>query len=344
MAALTSSVLSSSVLSSSSTLSLLPGSSGPARYATLGLDLTGLGVRTDDLSDELPVEKADLARIASYTRAAHQAGVGLVCLDEAFRLRSDHAVRHHDWLDPLVAARRLAPHASAGLIAALPAGFDPDVIDGELTRAPHDRRTWTGLQVTGADAARLATRRRPTRTRPSRVVLALSGESDVELAGRYADVVRLREADPQRARQLRDAVRAEARSAGRKGAVTVLADVHTVVSSDRASAAERAALVADIAGEQAPWTGALTAYGTVADVADLLQAWLEAGAADGFVALPGSLPADVAGLVRGVVPELRKRGVLEDRPTAPVVSAPAAPAATETTSARARLRRAAAVA
>ncbi|MPV36200.1 hypothetical protein GB881_03915 [Georgenia subflava] len=124
----------------------------------------------------------------------------------------------------------------------------------------------------------------------------------------------MREDDLGWARELRFAVRAAARAAGRD--VRVLVDLHTVVSADRASAEERAGLVADIAGPTAPWAGALRAVGTTTDVADLIQSWLTAGAADGFVIVPGSVPADIAALLRGIVPELRARGLVEEKAVA----------------------------
>ncbi|WP_345217573.1 hypothetical protein [Georgenia halophila] len=337
-------------MASSTSLSLLPSRTPVTGYATIGLDLTGLGVPADSFADgaDLPVEKADVARIASYTRAAHTSGVSFVALGESFRLRSDRAVRHDDWLDPVVAARRIAPHACAGIVPCVPAGADLDLVEGALAEASRQQGAWAGLQLTGADAARAATPRRSTRSqrgpRP-RVVLPVASEEDVELAGRYADVVRIRETDVEWARELRYAVRAAARAAGREGAVRVVADLHTVVSADRESAQERAGLITDIAGEAVTWAGALAAYGTAGDVADVIQSWTDGGAADGFVVLPGSLPADVAALVRGIVPELRARGILEDRPGGPASAPLARSAAGSTTAiAQADRRRAVAVA
>ncbi|TRW46294.1 LLM class flavin-dependent oxidoreductase [Georgenia yuyongxinii] len=305
--------------------------------ATVGLDLTGLGVNasSDGFSADLPVEKADLARLASYTRTAHQNGVSFVSLGEQFRLRSDRAVRRDSWLDPVVAARRISPHAgAAGLVTSVPAsGADLSLVAGELAQITHTNGTWAGLQLahhagdtdalartlTGVTRSLAATRGRAAKAPQPRVVVPVGTESEVELAGAHADVVRIRETDLEWARELRYAVRAASRAAGREN-VRVLVDLHTVISADRDSAEARAELVSAIAGDAAPWQGALTAYGTATDVADLIQTWIQAGAADGFVVLPGSLPADVVGLLRGVLPELRSRGLVgeqtvADRPT-----------------------------
>jgi hypothetical protein len=311
------------------TVSLLPTRTSNAPRATIGLDLTGLGVSTSTagLSADLPVEKCDLARLASYTRAAHQSGVAFVSIGEQFRLRSDRAVRRDDWLDPVVAARRISPHAGAGLVPGVPVGrADLGVVASELAQVSRENGTWTGLQLGGvggdllarslSGVARALAGARAQRSPRPRVVVPVSAEEDVALAAEHADVVRIREQDLGWARELRYAVRAAARAAGREGDVRVLVDLHTVVSTDRASAEERAQLIADIDGEHAPWAGALQAYGDVGDVVDVIETWLRAGAADGFVVLPGSLPADVAALIKGVVPELKSRGLVEERSVA----------------------------
>lgn len=48
--------------------------------------------------------------------------------------------------------------------------------------------------------------------------------------------------------------------------------------------------------------------GTAASIADRLEEWLAAEAADGFVLMPLSLPGDLRDFVDQVVPELRRRG------------------------------------
>lgn len=282
-----------------------------SRHAWLGLDLSGLGVAEDLLgvSEDLPVEKADLARLASYTRAAHGAGVDLVTLGSDFRLRSDRAVRDGR-LDSVTAARRIAPHASAGLVAEVTGTGAVATAEAELAQAHPSSGTWHALHLNLTEAARLASSGRPDRRRP-RIVVSVSAPSEAAGAGAFADIVRIRHSDLEQARELRLAIRAAARAAGREGAVTVLADLHLVVASERGAAIERAGLVAEIAGGAVtPWDGALSAHGTPDDVADLIEHWLDEGAADGFVVIPGSVPADVAGLIRAVVPELQVRGVV----------------------------------
>ena len=55
--------------------------------------------------------------------------------------------------------------------------------------------------------------------------------------------------------------------------------------------------------------GKTTMLGTPADIADTLQEWLEAGAADGFMLTFNQLPGDLTAFVELVIPELQRRGL-----------------------------------
>ncbi|MCD2341128.1 LLM class flavin-dependent oxidoreductase [Ideonella azotifigens] len=59
--------------------------------------------------------------------------------------------------------------------------------------------------------------------------------------------------------------------------------------------------------------GHLSVVGTAADVADVLQDWFEAGAADGFNLMPPTVPAGLDDFARLVVPELQRRGLFRQR-------------------------------
>ncbi|HLS73505.1 MAG TPA: hypothetical protein VK046_07030 [Actinomycetaceae bacterium] len=291
--------------------------------ATLALDLSGLGAPSvdRDFAAGLPAEQANLVRLAAYARTAHKGGVSFVTLGENFRLRADAAPRRNAWLDPVVAARRISPSAGGtGLVPTVQLGRADAAVAAELAQFNRKAGSWAGLQVARDVAAplpqlgdlledliRTTTQRSPQR--PT-VVLPLAEEAQLPAAGELADVVRLREADLAWARELRYAVRSAARAAGRNP-VKVLVDLRTVISADHDSARARADLLADIAGGDAGWAGALEAVGTIGDVVTTIEKWLEAGAADGFVVLPGSIPADVSRLLRGVIPALRARGLVD---------------------------------
>jgi N-acetyl-S-(2-succino)cysteine monooxygenase len=56
--------------------------------------------------------------------------------------------------------------------------------------------------------------------------------------------------------------------------------------------------------------GLQTVRGTPVQVADHMQAWMEGGAADGFMLLFHTMPDGIADFVEGVVPELQRRGLM----------------------------------
>lgn len=62
-----------------------------------------------------------------------------------------------------------------------------------------------------------------------------------------------------------------------------------------------------VAGSRGHWD----IIGDAADIADRLQEWVESGAADGFNVIPPSLPGGLDDFVKYVVPELRRRGLVE---------------------------------
>lgn len=55
--------------------------------------------------------------------------------------------------------------------------------------------------------------------------------------------------------------------------------------------------------------GKSTMLGSPSDIADTMQEWMEAGAADGFMVTFNQLPGDMAAFVELVVPELQRRGL-----------------------------------
>ena len=55
--------------------------------------------------------------------------------------------------------------------------------------------------------------------------------------------------------------------------------------------------------------GKSTMLGSPADIADTMQEWMEAGAADGFMVTFNQLPGDMTAFVEQVIPELQRRGL-----------------------------------
>jgi len=53
--------------------------------------------------------------------------------------------------------------------------------------------------------------------------------------------------------------------------------------------------------------------GTASDIADALEEWYRAGAADGFNIMPQTLPEELNLFVGEVIPELQRRGLFRTR-------------------------------
>jgi FMN-dependent oxidoreductase (nitrilotriacetate monooxygenase family) len=58
--------------------------------------------------------------------------------------------------------------------------------------------------------------------------------------------------------------------------------------------------------------GGLEIVGTAGEIADTMQEWLEAGAADGFNIMFPTVPAGLDDFVELVIPELRRRGIFRE--------------------------------
>jgi alkanesulfonate monooxygenase SsuD/methylene tetrahydromethanopterin reductase-like flavin-dependent oxidoreductase (luciferase family) len=68
----------------------------------------------------------------------------------------------------------------------------------------------------------------------------------------------------------------------------------------------------ELVGRVAAARGHHVVVGDAVQVADRLQAWFEAGAADGFNILPPTLPDGLTAFNRLVIPELRRRGLFRE--------------------------------
>lgn len=295
-----------------------------ARSATIALDLSALGVEVFDFDDaaseDFPVETLNFPRLAGMAKAAAQAGLDAVCLGPTFRTRSDLHVRDGR-LDAVTAAERLAASTDGRIIAAVPAdayhvGAALDRFRVSADSLPDAEGRIFGLELwigPSTDMAPLAEQLRTARRAGVTVTAVMTGATalaiDQVLLAESVDVVRLRETDPHRGREVRYAVRSAARRAGTD--VRVLVDLFFVVSGCAQDADTRAELIAEIGADRHA-AGAARAQGTVHDVADAIESWVANGAADGFVLIPGSLPTDLSSLVMGVLPLLRARGLAEE--------------------------------
>ncbi|MEN0129112.1 MAG: LLM class flavin-dependent oxidoreductase [Brevundimonas sp.] len=148
----------------------------------------------------------------------------------------------------------------------------------------------------------------PPQGRPP-IVVRLGAPGTLDVAARFADVVRIRatsRADAQlRTAQVLDAVTAAGRDARD---VRVLVDAFVVLGGNEASALARLDMLAELEGVAAD-EGSLVHAGTAADFAELVAEWVETGAGDGFTVRPASLRTDLTELVDRTVPALRAAGL-----------------------------------
>lgn len=303
------------------------------KASLVGLDLSKAGApRSLQREQDAETEQFIMGRLAGLASLADRGGVDLIALDETFRLGGHR--RRDAWLDGALAASRLARHTTrATLSATVPLGVtSAEHLAGAIAsvhRASAQRGGWqleTGAtsQGTGARAvdavlaAPVATARRRTvgaaskAVRPA-VVVPVRTPVDAELAAARADVARISVATLEEARAARTTIRAAAQEWGRDPQdVRVLVDVHTVISTDRASAQARWDLLASL--ELPPGLPALRTIGTAEDLAILWNAWVQAGAADGFTVVPASVPTDVLALVGEALPALASFGLRDEQP------------------------------
>lgn len=140
------------------------------------------------------------------------------------------------------------------------------------------------------------------------VIVAVDrGDPGAPLSAALADVLVLRQPTLVAAQQAYAEHQQAAATAGRD--VRVLQSVLPILGATAELAQARAAEL-DARAPAAGGPDLLRAIGTPAQVADLLEEWFRAGAADGFHLLPAVLPGDLEALADELVPELRRRGLL----------------------------------
>jgi alkanesulfonate monooxygenase SsuD/methylene tetrahydromethanopterin reductase-like flavin-dependent oxidoreductase (luciferase family) len=339
------------------------------RNSTLiALDLSGAGApREWRRTEDTEAESFIMGRLAGLASLADKGGIDLLSLDETFRVGGPR--RRDAWLDGAVAASRLARHTrTATLVATVPLGVArPEHVAGAISsvhRASAERAGWqleaapvNGTSTRAVDAV-INTWATPERRASGKassgssvpagsgrrapiVVVGVRNAVDLELAAARADVARLSVATLEEARTARTAIRRAAAEWGRNpDDITVLVDIHVVISADRPSALARWDLLNSL--ETAPRTAPLRSIGTATDLVDLWAEWVHAGAADGFTVIPASVPTDVLALVQDVVPALTARG-LRTEGAAPVRAGATVPAdSSRPAAARIARRRAAA--
>jgi alkanesulfonate monooxygenase SsuD/methylene tetrahydromethanopterin reductase-like flavin-dependent oxidoreductase (luciferase family) len=152
---------------------------------------------------------------------------------------------------------------------------------------------------------------RPPQGQPLVTALA-HGPTAYVFAARSADVVYVTPANESEAACAVADVRAIEAEVGRRGdPLLVFADL--VVFLDDAAAEARARKERLDALDGGEYLGdAMVFAGTPAELADLMHSWRARGLS-GFRLHPGTLPHDLEGITRRVVPELQRRGIFRQR-------------------------------
>jgi alkanesulfonate monooxygenase SsuD/methylene tetrahydromethanopterin reductase-like flavin-dependent oxidoreductase (luciferase family) len=152
---------------------------------------------------------------------------------------------------------------------------------------------------------------RSPQAQPLVAVDAVPDTPSVALAAAHADLVFVDSIDAG------SAVRAAVAEAGRDANdVTVMAVVDVMLADDAAAAAADKATLDDRAGETFT-TDAFEFVGTPSGLVELMTEWSKS--VDGVLVRPLVLPLGLTQLVDGVVPELRRRGLVRTGPSEPTL-------------------------
>ena len=287
---------------------------GRVTEAVVGIDLSLLGaarkVKARAAGIDTPVEHMSFPALASAVEGAARGGLDFVALSEGFVTRSDHDATNGA-LDAARTAGRLIELADLGFSAQVPS--DRDGFERSVELIGQAGCGWGCVELrvdANTDYALLVEQADRAHAKGAMISVVLKASEfehvDVEALASCVDTVRLECSDPHEAREVRFALRSSAAEQGRM--LRVLCEIGFIVSSSREAAEEREILLKMLGGDEA-FRGKTCIAGTVTDVVDEAERWISAGATDGFVFLPASVPTDLASLIRGVMPLIRERHI-----------------------------------
>ncbi|MBM7825234.1 putative peroxiredoxin [Arcanobacterium pluranimalium] len=284
--------------------------------AWIGIDLSMLGAMPSEMLDEyghdVAVDHVNFPRLASSVKAALEGGLDFVTLNRSFHTSSDQ--QHDRALDGVKAASKLLNIASGGISVEVPPLLKFVEAGTQALAGEYERCSSLELQVNAtSDFSELSKMAQIARDAGVKVTVITADPAfalgHVKEIAAFADIVRVKTAEPLAAQKLRTQLRDYAAKKQRE--ILVFVDVGIVISASRQAAQERAVLIADI-NHKPLFDGISSVTGTVYDVADAIESWVATGAADGIVFVPASLPTDLASVLRGVLPLMKERTKIDD--------------------------------
>ncbi len=294
------------------TAQLVPAEAHRLTEALVGIDLTLFGASrpagSKALGIDLPVEHMSYPQLASAVSAAAAGGLDFVSLSDGFVTRTDHE-GDRGRFDAALTVGRLIEHCDLGLSARVPeSAKDFERAIGLMNRAGNG---WACIELPvrrDSDFEQMGMCARKAHAVGATVAVRIALEDfeaiDWKPVATFADAVRLLGSNPHKSREARFALRSAAADCGRE--LKVLCELGFIVSATREAARERKVLLGML-GHADAFAGKAVVAGTVADVVDEAERWISAGATDGIIFMPASVPTDFASLIRGILPLLRAR-------------------------------------
>ena len=284
----------------------------------VGVNLTLLGATHTDIPGEDPqasfAQRVNMPLLVSSVSAAYQGSIDAITLDCDFHVQP-WATRQSAPLDGVTTAGKLAHVGKTPrLCAQVPS--DPTYIREAVALLTSSRVKEAAVMITLQDMPDFHEfQRAADDARAAGVQMWLLARNPdftaahAHMVARMFDVVRVRMADSAKVRQMRFALREQAAKLRRE--IDVYVEIGIVISASLQAAEERALLLSELNGTEL-FHNMASVVGTVYDVADAVESWVGMGAADGVIFTPASLPTDLASVLKGVLPLLQARALLEE--------------------------------
>ncbi len=280
----------------------------------IGFDLTMLGAQPIEVPGEYGPEAMTAAlnypRFVAAVQAALHGEVDFVYLDHGFHVKEERNTPASQ-LDGVKVANKLAEVVDqGGLCVEFPLAPQAGGLEAVANFLPN----FAGPKMISVDIksdtdfSAVANYAKKVRAANCRLMLLVNEAKLVEdhasILAELGDIILLRLKDKETTRRLRFLLYAQAEKLGRK--VEVYIALGVVISATLQAAKERAMLISELTREPV-FPHLPSVIGTVYDIADEVESWVTYGAIDGIIFAPASMPADLASILRGVLPLMQER-------------------------------------